>query len=346
MVIGDTFKAPQYWTPQTVVHQGSVGYDGQFYYYIAHDPFILEHAHDHIDAPAYRYQRIMYPLAAWLLSLGRPKWIPYAMVAINFLSILTGTWTILLILRRHRRSPWYALFYAGFPGFLFSLLRSLPEPMAMALVVVAVYFHIKGNIRAQALSLGLAALTQETTLLVAMGFLIASIYEKDLRSCLYLLFPPLVYGLWRLYLYGQFQTVSFLAGIGNFGPPFLGILEKWMSLGRAGLTCAATTELLFLLMVSAITLLALYDAITHSGPLTLSFSGYALMTVCFSQFIWVEPWSYARATLGLLVFNFLIFAKDRTVLNLAPMSLLPVILLLSLVSMGLFAPLLYFSSNS
>lgn len=123
-------------------------------------------------------------------------------------------------------------------------------------------------------------------------------------------------------------------------------IDARLPISRAGLTCAATAELLFLLMVSAITLLALYDAITHSGPLTLSFSGYALMTVCFSQFIWVEPWSYARATLGLLVFNFLIFAKDRTVLNLAPMSLLPVILLLSLVSMGLFAPLLYFSSNS
>ena len=41
MVIGDYFEAPQIWTSQTLIHRGSVGYDGQFYYYIAHDPFIL-----------------------------------------------------------------------------------------------------------------------------------------------------------------------------------------------------------------------------------------------------------------------------------------------------------------
>ena len=73
MVIGDYFQAPQIWTSQTLIHRGSVGYDGQFYYYIAHDPFILGQSYNHIDFPAYRYQRIIYPLTAWLLSFGQPK---------------------------------------------------------------------------------------------------------------------------------------------------------------------------------------------------------------------------------------------------------------------------------
>ena len=94
MVIGDHFQAPRIWTSQTLVHKGSVGYDGQFYYYIAHDPFILGQSHDHIDSPAYRYQRIIYPLTARLLSFGQPGLIPWMMVAVNLLGILLGTWLL------------------------------------------------------------------------------------------------------------------------------------------------------------------------------------------------------------------------------------------------------------
>ena len=99
MVIGDYFKAPQIWTGETLIHKGSVGYDGQYYYYIAHDPFILGQSYDHIDFPAYRYQRIIYPLAAWLLSFGHPPLIPWMMVAVNLLGILLGTWFLILILK-------------------------------------------------------------------------------------------------------------------------------------------------------------------------------------------------------------------------------------------------------
>jgi hypothetical protein len=338
MVIGDHFKAPQFWTPQTLVHQGSVGYDGQFYYYIAHDPFILGQTYHHIDSPAYRYQRIIYPLTSWLLSLGQPKWIPYAMVAVNLFAIVTGTWFILLILRHYHRSPWYGLLYAGFWGFLLCLLRSLPEPSAMAFVVIAVYCYLKGAIRRLAFFLGLAALTQETSLLVSMSFLAAFFRKKERRSCLYLLFPFCAYGLWQLYLFSHFQTFSFLAGVQNFAPPFMGIIEKYISLCRVPLTYATMAEWLFLLMVTTLIFLALYDIIRYYGPLTLAFLGYALMTACFSQLIWVESWSYARANSGLLVFNLLVFIKEKAAMNLLPMCLLPVIFFLSLLSMGFLLP--------
>ena len=83
-------------------------------------------------------------------------------------------------------------------------------------------------------------------------------------------------------------------------------------------------------MISVLIITALYDIFKYYSPLTLSFLGYALMTALLNHLIWVEPWSYARATLGLLVFNLLIFTKYGRKLNLLPMFLIPIIFLLIL----------------
>jgi len=48
----------------------SEGYDGQFAYYIARDPGGSPPC---LDAPAYRMQRILLPMLARVLSLGRPR---------------------------------------------------------------------------------------------------------------------------------------------------------------------------------------------------------------------------------------------------------------------------------
>src|SRR6266436_1733061 len=45
------------------------GYDGQFSYWLAVDPSPAA-AGTHFDVPAYRYQRILYPLLARALALG------------------------------------------------------------------------------------------------------------------------------------------------------------------------------------------------------------------------------------------------------------------------------------
>jgi len=220
MVIGDYFEAPHIWTSKTLVHQGSVGYDGQFYYYIAHDPFILNHNFNHIDFPAYRYQRLIYPLTAWVLSLGQATLIPYMMVAVNLLAILVGTYFIILMLQHFGRNPWTSLFYSTSWGFLLCLLRSLPEPLAITFIVMAIFAHLKGKTLWQTGLLTLAVLTQETTLLVSMAFFFYWFWKKDIREALTMLFPALAYWGWQLYLYGHFQTFSFLGGTQNFGLPF------------------------------------------------------------------------------------------------------------------------------
>src|SRR4051812_24326300 len=67
---------------------GRTGYDGQFVYYIARDGV---DAVPHLDSPAYRLGRILYPALAAGVSGGHQALIPWAMVLINFAAIVTTT---------------------------------------------------------------------------------------------------------------------------------------------------------------------------------------------------------------------------------------------------------------
>jgi hypothetical protein len=58
------------------------GYDGQFYHYIAHNPFLEKYAAAQFDRRAYRYGKILVPLLAYAVALGRERFIDVAYVAV------------------------------------------------------------------------------------------------------------------------------------------------------------------------------------------------------------------------------------------------------------------------
>ena len=69
-------------------HVPSKGYDGQFYYRLALDPFNWSKtAYGITMDQSYRYTRIGYPILAWLVSLGQHQFVPVALVVINLLGV-------------------------------------------------------------------------------------------------------------------------------------------------------------------------------------------------------------------------------------------------------------------
>jgi hypothetical protein len=175
------------WDPMTLVNVGerfdpskthqSLGYDGQFFYQIARDPAT---AWTLVDVPAYRYQRILYPLLARALALGQPGWIPWTLLLINLVAIPLGTLVTEAILARQGSSRWYALVYGLFIGMLVCLRLDLAEPLAFLLVQLGVWSFLKQRPWQSAAWFGLAALTRETTLLFAAGFFLALLFQKQL----------------------------------------------------------------------------------------------------------------------------------------------------------------------
>jgi hypothetical protein len=149
--------------------QSQFGYDGQFFLYIAQDP---RGAVPYIDNASYRYGRIVYPLAARALALGRQGAIPFMLVALNVLAVGLGTLALGVVLRRHGESPWYALLFAAYPGIFIAVLRDLSEALAYALAACAVALFDRGGRRRLIASCALfavAALTRETTAVFALA---------------------------------------------------------------------------------------------------------------------------------------------------------------------------------
>jgi hypothetical protein len=120
----------------------SNGYDGQFAFYIAVAPV---DARLHLDRVNYRYTRIVYPMTARLLSWGQAELVPYALIMVNWLAIAAGTYVVGLWLKRRAVTPWPALVYGLSPGLFVCLQRDLEEPLAYALVALAVFVYSDAN---------------------------------------------------------------------------------------------------------------------------------------------------------------------------------------------------------
>jgi len=170
--------------------QSTYGYDGQFYYFIAADP---AHARDYMhvgteNQAGIRYARIGYPLASRVAALGQRAAVPYAMLFVNLLAVVLGTFAVALWLRRHGRTPWYAALFGLWPGVIYAVFRDLSEPLAYCLVALAVLvFDVRDNRRlaGSAGLLALSLLTRETTIAFAIGLAFAVWFaDRRLRRAL------------------------------------------------------------------------------------------------------------------------------------------------------------------
>jgi hypothetical protein len=201
------------------------GYDGQFYYFIALDP---ANAAPYVDAPAYRYTRILYPLTARVLALGMPALIPYTLILVNLLAVAGGTLALAAWLKRKRVSPWFALAYGFYPGIFIAFQNDLTEPLAYALVALAIYLYDFGGRRRvlwASLSFALAALTRETTVVFPLVYGLVALWGSRNE------------GTWKTRLAAHWRQAALLLGIG-VGVLLLykGFLTLW--LGEVGFSHA------------------------------------------------------------------------------------------------------------
>jgi hypothetical protein len=150
--------------------QSPIGYDGQYYYALAADPF---HARYYMPGSAgYVYSRVLYPATARAVSLGSVEAIPYALLAINLVAVGAGTLAVALWLRARGAPPWPAALFGLYPGMIFSAFRDLTEPLAFGLAALAALAYDARRTRrlvASGALFALAALTRETVVPFALA---------------------------------------------------------------------------------------------------------------------------------------------------------------------------------
>jgi len=158
---------------------GSWGYDGQFYYQLARDPI---HAYQYMDNAPYRYQRIFYPLVVAVFSLGLTPLIPYVMLLVNGLAIVLSVEMLSRLLAKHQLSPWFSLPIGLYFGQAAALLFDTAEPFALFLVCAGFWFIVQRRLSLAALCMGLAALTRETSVIFAAGYVAYFLLRKEWKS--------------------------------------------------------------------------------------------------------------------------------------------------------------------
>ena len=209
--------ATNHWNPMTFVQlgtrygrgdpNGTIGYDGQFAYQIALQPL---QATPYLDIPPYRYQRVLYPLAARMAVLGQPALIPWSLLGLNLVALAGGTYALSLILLKQRLRAWYALPVGLFAGQLVSLRLDLNEPFFLTFALLGIYAFESGRSRRGALFLALSMVSKETGIAFVGGYLLYFFLKRQWR--------PLV------------ET-----GLISLGPFALLQLVLWLNFGEIGL---------------------------------------------------------------------------------------------------------------
>ncbi len=161
---------------------GTWGYDGQFYYQMAHNLF---QAYQYMDNASFREQHLFYPLVVGLLSLGQPVLIPYMLLLVNFLSVSLTVELLSRLLVRYGFSPWFSLALGLYFGQAEGVFFDTAEPLTYFLVCLGVWLVIeKERYGPAAITLGLAALTREIAILFSIAYLCTFIVRKNWRASL------------------------------------------------------------------------------------------------------------------------------------------------------------------
>ena len=211
--------------------KGTAGYDGQFVYYMARD-WRPDTVVPHLDVPAYRYQRILLPLLARLLSGGNVGLIPWLLPLLGLLSHALGTWILANLLQKWNVSPWYALIYGLWVGFILAVRLDLPEPLAYMLVLAAAWAVIKEHHPLAWLFLGLSLFAKEVTILfvgaLGLTYLLQAQWRRAVGLGALTLIPFAIFQVWLWHTFGAFGVGSG----GDMATPFE--LIPLMGLWRIG----------------------------------------------------------------------------------------------------------------
>ncbi len=204
-----------------------IGYDGQYYYFIARFPGRVPAGA--FDLPALRYSRIVYPLLTRLSSLGQPSVMPWAMLGINVAAIAGTVALLAAMLRARGLPPWLALVAGLYCGQPLGMLRDLTDPLMVFWLTLALWGISRERWLVTAAALGLGMLTREAMLPFVICFAVPLVVERNWRLlALYGAIALVPYGVWAIIIRALFGTwgLSQTTQSSMFLPlPFAGLLS-------------------------------------------------------------------------------------------------------------------------
>jgi hypothetical protein len=220
-----------------IADPNSAGYDGQFYYRLALNPFNWSHTAYGItmDQP-YRYTRIGYPLISWIAAFGQHDLVPVSLIAVNLLSVAAMAYMGAMFARDGGRHALWGLLFAAYFGLAISVGRDTGEPLAEAFMLAGLLAYRRNRWVLSGATFAFAAITRETILFAPAAIACVRLVQIARRKTkpglpdVAWLAPALAYGLDELaakfVLKGYFAQSGATADITrNVSTPFVAMFS-------------------------------------------------------------------------------------------------------------------------
>jgi hypothetical protein len=303
--------------PSSLTVQPGTGFDGQFFYRLALNPFTssrVEHGIE-LDIPALRHQRILYPALAWMFSGGgRPTAVPWALLGLN-LAFMAAVGALSGAFARStgRRALW-GLVLSLYPGFAVTMGLDLAEIVATVFVLGCLLGIRRGSPAVAGLSLAAAVLTRETTMIVvaALAFTwVGAVLRRRPMPVSPVTFVPAVavfigVQAWLWSVWGEPPIAS--GGVVNIGVPFRKLASdaaSWPDQG--GPFTAYHWLLLGALIAFLVTVLRSVPASKALPHEKLTFILAAAIVPFLAGTIWLHYWAFLRALTELFLLGGVVY---------------------------------------
>jgi hypothetical protein len=330
---GGNWTAPFYtgtnFPPPPDIDQGTYrfpgpGYDGQFYRDLAHDPFLQKGYAQYVDAPLLRFQRLLIPLIAWLLALGRRDWIDPAYIAIEMFFVALGTYWCARLLARRGRSRFWGLLFVVVPATLASFDRMLVDGPLTALFAGFLLYCDEERWNCAWLVALLAALTRETGLLLPAALVADRLLHRDWRRAAWFASTAVPALGWHAWL---------IAKLPPGGPVDILAIPVWSLVRRllwlrpypnasVQLLLRVTDVLAVLGLAVSIVLAIRWLLQSRPGPASLCVGFFAALALALgAPAHMIDAFGFARPVSPLLLWVMLEAVRRKTWLALAPPAL-------------------------
>lgn len=284
---------------------GDEGYDGQYMYLLAFDPFLQRFRdmparyREVADLPPYRYGRIGFPVITRVLSGGRPDLFPTVMLWLVVAAHFGVAAMLAALAARQGWSPWLGLVYLTIPGFVSSLTFGLPESLAALGLVCGVYGWTVGRPWLIVTGFGASLLVRETGVILVMSLFAANLWtsrSKALGVALLAAVCPLV--AWRLYvasrLFSDFGWSALFPSPGILDVPLAGIAGLWSAVLAGGHpSTERAAALTYPVLLVAACLLALVALRRQRSGLALAACAYGAVALSVN---YASGWSHVPST--------------------------------------------------
>jgi len=166
-----------------ILHVPNIGYDGQFYYRFAFDPFNWNPTAYGITVDHnYRYTRIGFSLVAWIVSLGgHGRLLPTVLVVLNLIFVGVMAWLGAKFARESGRHALWGLLFVGYFGLVISVGRDTSEPLADACMLGGLLAYRHSRYLLAALLVCYGVFTNEPILVLAVAIAVVRLYQFWLK---------------------------------------------------------------------------------------------------------------------------------------------------------------------